>query len=94
MRLRKRVCGKKLDPFRKKLFKNLKIIFKFVKNINVLSFKGTALINPLVPLIYNFVFDDANRTYWQMNSQKPITRSPHTNFYLSQPCNVSFYFEN
>ena len=85
---------KKLDPFRKKLSKNLKIIFKFVKNINVLSFKDTALINPLVPLIYNFVFDDANRTYWQMNSQKPITRSLHTNFYLSQPCTVSFYFEN
>ena len=35
---------KKIDPLRKKVFKNLKIIFKFVKNINVLSFKGTALI--------------------------------------------------
>ena len=33
----------------------------------MLSFKGTTLINLAVPLIY-FVFDDANRTYWKMNS--------------------------
>ena len=31
-------------------------------------FKGATLINPAVPLIYNFVFDDAIHTYWKMNS--------------------------
>ena len=59
---------KKLDLFRKRLLKNLKILFRFLKNCNVLSFKGTTLINLAVFLIYNFVFDDANRTYWKMNS--------------------------
>ena len=67
IRFRKRVCGKN-DLFRERLFKNLKRIFKFLKIINVLSFKGTTLINPAVPIIYNFVFDDANHTYWKMNS--------------------------
>ena len=57
IRFRKRVCGK-----------NLTYSEKFLKNINVLSFKGTTLINPAVPIIYNFVFDDANHTYWKMNS--------------------------